>query len=150
METDRWLLFSPDPTQTTSELCGSIVTQPIEYAPSPSNTGVNVVPALVVFQTPPEATATNQTRGSRGSTARSAMRPDVSAGPMPRSSSPANTFSSYFFSFESLPSDFFESVAADLSSAGGRLFVAPCNGNDTTSRRRARRRANLVVIRRPL
>ena len=54
----RWLLFSPVPTQTVFGFFGSRTTQPIEYDPSPSNTGVQVVPALVVFHTPPEAAAT--------------------------------------------------------------------------------------------
>ena len=56
-ETLRWLLFSPVPTQTTDGFRGSIVTHPMEYDPSPSKTGVQVVPLLVVFQTPPEQTA---------------------------------------------------------------------------------------------
>ena len=54
----RWLLFSPVPTQTTFGFFGSSATQPIEYDPSLSNTGVHDTPALVVFHTPPEATAT--------------------------------------------------------------------------------------------
>src|ERR1044071_5379457 len=78
-----------------SESLGSIVTQPIENEFSPSNSGVNVVPALVVFHTPPEAVAMYQTRPSRGSTATSTMRPDTSAGPMPRSSRPEKILSSY-------------------------------------------------------
>src|SRR5215213_10496602 len=51
----RWLLFSPVPTHTTLGFLGSRTTQPIEYDPSLSKTGVQVTPALVVFQTPPEA-----------------------------------------------------------------------------------------------
>ena len=38
--------------------CGSIAIAPIVKDPSLSKTGVHVVPALTVFQTPPEATAT--------------------------------------------------------------------------------------------
>ncbi len=46
--------------------CGSIATQPMEYEPSPSKIGVQVVPALSVFQTPPEAAATYQAGLVRG------------------------------------------------------------------------------------
>src|SRR6476646_1355719 len=65
-----------------------MTTVPMEYDASLSNTGVQVVPALVVFHTPPDATATYQMRLSRGWTAMSAMRPDVSAGPIDRSRRP--------------------------------------------------------------
>src|SRR5262245_4547663 len=65
-----------------------MATQPIEDEPSPSKSGVHVVPAFSVRHTPPEATATNQRFLLVGSTARSAMRPLVTAGPMPRSVSP--------------------------------------------------------------
>jgi hypothetical protein len=41
--------------------------------------GVHVVPAFVVFHTPPDATATYHVRLSRGWTAISEMRPDVTA-----------------------------------------------------------------------
>ena len=54
----RWLPFSPVPTQSTSGLVGSSVRHPMEYDPWESNTGVQVMPAFTVFQTPPEATAT--------------------------------------------------------------------------------------------
>jgi hypothetical protein len=40
-----------------SELDGSTVTAPIEPTPAASNTGVQVTPPLVVFQTPPLAAA---------------------------------------------------------------------------------------------
>src|SRR5262249_29915851 len=50
--------------------------------------GFQVVPALVVFQTPPEATATYQVARSFGWTASAAMRPDVTAGPMERNFRP--------------------------------------------------------------
>ena len=56
-DTLRWLLFSPVPTHTTAGFRGSISTHPIEYEPSVSNTGFHVVPAFVVFHTPPEHTA---------------------------------------------------------------------------------------------
>ena len=57
-DTLRWLLFSPVPTQTTLGFFASITTVPMEYEPSPSNTGVNEVPALTVFHTPPDADPT--------------------------------------------------------------------------------------------
>src|SRR6185436_11815878 len=94
-ETERWPLFSPLPTQTVSESFGSMVTQPMENEAWSSKTGVNVVPALVVFQTPPAATATYHVRVSRGSTATSTTRPETMAGPMPRSSRPEKSVSSY-------------------------------------------------------
>ena len=55
-----------------------------------SKTGVHVVPALVVFQTPPEAAARYQVSGRSGLTAISETRPDIVAGPMPRRVSPSN------------------------------------------------------------
>ena len=64
---------------------------PIENEPSPSNTGVNEVPAFVVFHTPPAAAATYQMDLSVGWTATSATRPEVSAGPIERSLRPEAT-----------------------------------------------------------
>src|SRR5687767_4065545 len=81
----RWLLASPLPTQITFGFFGSITTDPTEYAPSFWKTGVNVVPALVVFQTPPEATPIYQVCLSSGCTAITLMRPDIRAGPTDRS-----------------------------------------------------------------
>src|SRR5258708_34023921 len=66
--------------------------------------GVNVVPAFVVFHTPPDAVAKYQTRVSLGSTARSTMRPEIMADPIGRSSRPAKVFSPYFDSFFESPS----------------------------------------------
>src|SRR4051812_34881410 len=67
-----------------------MATVPIEYDASPSKTGVHVPPELVVFHTPPDALATYQIFLSRGCAARSAMRPDVIAGPIDRNLKPAN------------------------------------------------------------
>ncbi len=50
----------------------------------------------MVFQTPPEAAATYQVLGLTGSTAMSFTRPDINAGPIPRSFNPAKSTS--FFS----------------------------------------------------
>src|SRR6185295_10083317 len=70
------------------------------------------MPAFSVRHTPPDATATNQRFLSVGSTAMSAMRPLVTAGPMPRSVRPDQPsadhgtlgLSSSFLSFSSLAS----------------------------------------------
>src|SRR5688572_32738127 len=61
-----------------------MVIAPVEKDPSPSKIGANVSPALTDFQTPPAAVATYQIFLLVGSTATSAMRPDVRAGPMER------------------------------------------------------------------
>ena len=68
-----------------------MVTQPMEYDPWPSKTGVQVVPAFSVFHTPPEPTATYQVCRLRGWMAMSLMRPDMMAGPMLRKASPARS-----------------------------------------------------------
>ncbi len=57
----------------------------MEYEPWASKTGVKVVPAFAVFQTPPEAEATKNSWRLPGRTAKSEMRPEVRAGPMDRS-----------------------------------------------------------------
>src|SRR6266496_710461 len=87
-ETLRWLLFSPVPTQTVSGFFGSSAMQPIEYDPSRSNTGVQVVPLLIVFQTPPDADATKYFAALFGSTANPMTRPEVNAGPSERNLNP--------------------------------------------------------------
>ena len=69
---------------------GSMTTVPIEYDASLSKIGVQVVPAFVVFHTPPDATATYHVRLSRGWIAMSDTRPDVTAGPMDRKRNPLN------------------------------------------------------------
>ncbi len=84
----RWLLFSPDPTQTTLESFGSTTTQQRLNEPWSSNTGVKVMPRLTVFHNPPNALATYHTLGFFGSISMSWMRPVASAGPTLRSSSP--------------------------------------------------------------
>src|SRR5712664_2131917 len=56
---ELWRLFgSPDPTHTTDGSDGAIAMSPIVDTASLSNTGVHVVPLLVVFHTPPDATPT--------------------------------------------------------------------------------------------
>src|SRR5712691_5480068 len=92
-----------------------MATQPIEYELSPSKTGVQVVPAFSVFQTPPEATATNQRCGFVGSTAMSTMRPEVRAGPIDRKARPDQV------SADQPP--FFSALSSSL--AAGFLSLAP-------------------------
>ncbi len=65
----------------------------MEYEPWSSKSGFHVVPALSVRHSPPLPTATYQVLGSPGSTAMSAIRPAISAGPIPRRASPSNVFS---------------------------------------------------------
>src|SRR5712664_3942361 len=58
---ELWRLFgSPDPTHTTDGSDGAIAMSPIVDTASLSNTGVHVVPLLVVFHTPPDATPQKQ------------------------------------------------------------------------------------------
>src|SRR3979490_634065 len=84
------LLGSPVPTQTTDGSDGAIAMSPIVDTPSLSNTGVQVVPLLVVFHTPPEATPPNTIFGLLSTTAKSSMRPPITAGPISRNSSALN------------------------------------------------------------
>ena len=67
-----------------------------------SVSGVHVVPALVVFQTPPEPTATYQVFSLVGSIAMSAILPDIKAGPTllnlkPERADERETLSSFLF-----------------------------------------------------
>ena len=94
--------------------------------------GVNVVPAFVVFHTPPEAVARYHTRVSLGSTARSTMRPEIMAGPIGRSSRPAKVFSPYFDSLFESPfdsPDFVSVLTAFLSELAAFFSVAAMRGN---------------------
>src|SRR5580704_19465528 len=63
---------------------------PIVETASLSNIGSHVVPLLVLFQTPPEATPTNTTLGFDSTTVKSSMRPPITAGPSSRKVSPLN------------------------------------------------------------
>src|SRR5215813_3474828 len=56
--------------------------------------GVQVVPALVVFQTPPEPAATYHVPGAVGWTAMSAMRPLIRPGPRLRNGNAAAALAS--------------------------------------------------------
>src|SRR5207237_10795517 len=57
---------SPVPAHTCIVSAGAIASSPIDTHFSLSNTGRNVVPALVVFQILPAAAATNKVRDGRG------------------------------------------------------------------------------------
>src|SRR5882672_3935091 len=80
------LFGSPVPTHTTDGSDGAIAMSPIVDTASLSKTGVHVVPLLVVFQTPPAATPTNTTFGLLSTTAKSSIRPPITAGPISRNS----------------------------------------------------------------
>ena len=80
------LLGSPEPTQTMEGSEGAIAMSPIVDTASLSNTGSQVVPLFVVFHTPPDATPTNTMSGLLSTTAKSSMRPPITAGPISRNS----------------------------------------------------------------
>src|SRR5258708_28646871 len=80
---------SPLPTQTVFGFEGSIVTAPIDCTSSRSNTGLNDVPPLTDFQTPPLAAATKTViRPSCSTASTAAMRPLIIAEPILRAGSP--------------------------------------------------------------
>src|SRR6267143_2004715 len=84
---ELWRLFgSPVPTHTTEGSDGAIAISPMVDTASLSNTGVHVVPLLVVFHTPPAATPTKTRFGLLSTTAKSSIRPPITAGPISRSS----------------------------------------------------------------
>src|ERR1044071_10032514 len=81
---------SPVPTQTTLEFLGSIVMAPIDCTGSWSKTGLNVVPPLTDFHTPPDAAPTySVSRLPSCTAATAAMRPLIAAEPMLRAPRPA-------------------------------------------------------------
>src|SRR6266849_9585405 len=80
------LLGSPVPTHTTEESDGAIAMSPIVDTLSLSNTDSHVVPLFVVFQTPPDAVPTYTMFGLLSTTAKSSMRPPITAGPSSRNS----------------------------------------------------------------
>src|SRR5256886_5973186 len=80
------LFGSPVPTHTTEGSDGAIAMSPIVDTLSLSNIGSHVVPLLVVFHTPPEAVPTYTMFGLLSTTAKSSMRPPITAGPISRNS----------------------------------------------------------------
>src|SRR6476646_6549705 len=92
-ETELRVHDSPEPTQIVSWFEGSIVIAPIDCTSCLSNTGLNVVPESVDFQTPPDAAPTNRLvlPSLPGTAAIAAMRPLIVAEPMLRAPSPEMT-----------------------------------------------------------
>src|SRR5438105_15850813 len=80
------LFGSPLPTQTIEGSDGAMAISPIVETPSLSKTGSQVVPLFVVFHTPPEAVPTYTMFGLLSTTAKSSMRPPITAGPISRNS----------------------------------------------------------------
>src|SRR6266516_1868114 len=81
---------SPVPAHACIVSDGAIATSPIETHFSLSNTGRNVVPALVVFQMPPAAAATKNVFDGLGIPTTLETRPPMFAGPMLRQRNPAS------------------------------------------------------------
>src|SRR5881392_3722292 len=80
---------SPVPTQIVLGDCGSTVIAPMDSTGSLSNTGLNVVPPLVDFQTPPLAAPTyTVSRPFSLTAAIAATRPLIAAEPMFRAPRP--------------------------------------------------------------
>src|SRR5262245_61701315 len=73
----------------TLGLDGATATAPTDQTSSASVKGVQVVPALVVFQSPPVAVATYMTAGLESTTATSHTRPLMLAGPSGRATKSA-------------------------------------------------------------
>src|SRR5438067_1419784 len=85
---------SPVPAHTCTVSDGAIASSPIETHFSFSNTGRNVVPALVVFQMPPAAAATKNVFDGLGMPVTLDTRPPMLAGPMLRQRNPARSVES--------------------------------------------------------
>src|SRR5205809_5974959 len=85
---------SPVPAHTCIVSLGAIASSPIEMQGWLSNTGRNVVPALVVFQIPPAAPATKNVFEGLGMPTTLETRPPMLAGPTLRQRKPARTVES--------------------------------------------------------
>src|SRR5437867_6296864 len=81
---------SPVPAHTCIVSDGAMASSPIATHFSLSNTGRNVVPALVVFQIPPAAAATKNVFEGLGMPVTLDTRPPMFAGPMLRQRKPAS------------------------------------------------------------
>src|SRR6516164_4420297 len=112
------LLGSPEPTHTMERSEGAIAMSPTVETPALSKTGSQVVPLLTVFQTPPEATPAKTMSGFDSTTAKSSMRPPITAGPSSRNSSDLN------LSMTEGSAAAVSAGAAFLSSFGGLGFCA--------------------------
>src|SRR4051812_11972572 len=88
-ETELRVHDSPLPTQTVFGFFGSMAMAPMDCTGCLSKTGLNVVPPLTDFQTPPLAAPTYSVMRFASCTASiAAMRPDIAAEPMLRAPRP--------------------------------------------------------------
>src|SRR3954464_13952079 len=88
-ETELRVHDSPVPTHTVFGFFGSMAMAPIDCTGCLSKTGLNVVPPLTDFQTPPLAAPTYSVMRFASCTASiAAMRPDIAAEPMLRAPRP--------------------------------------------------------------
>src|SRR5947207_2246096 len=88
-ETELRVHASPLPTQMVFGFFGSMATAPIDCTGCLSKTGLNVVPPLTDFQTPPLAEPTYSVMRLPSCTASiAATRPDIAADPMLRAPRP--------------------------------------------------------------
>src|SRR6266571_3580740 len=132
------LLASPEPTHTMEGSDGARVMSPIVGTLSLSKSASQVVPAFVVFHTPPEAMPTKTILGSLSTTAKSSTRPPMMAGPNSRNCRP-------FSASTALPGSL-----PDLLCALRRTKPAAKlsrTANDTTDRTRIMRLINLSPLR---
>src|SRR6267378_2559814 len=106
---------SPVPPHTCIVSDGAIATSPIATHFSLSNTGRNVVPALVVFQIPPAAAATKNVLDGLGMPVTLDTRPPMFAGPMLRQRKPASSVES-----RELPPTFWTPVVTATLLGAGR------------------------------
>src|SRR5216683_6307362 len=122
------LFGSPVPTHTTAGSDGAMAMSPIVETLSLSNIGSQVVPLFVVFHTPPEAAPTYTMFGLLSTTAKSSMRPPITAGPISRNSRFLNL-----------------SVGLGWSPGAARAFIASAP-RDTAQTRIGRRAFHVCFI----
>src|SRR4030095_2309583 len=103
--------------------------------------GLQVVPALMVFQTPPEATATYQVLRSVGCTARSPILPEATAGPLPLNEIPVQVSA-----LERVLSSVFPLFVFLLLGEGFEVFSAPEAGSATSRHRSSRQTFKARVL----
>src|SRR5216117_822436 len=93
---------SPVPAHTCIVSDGAMASSPIATHFSLSNTGRNVVPALVVFQIPPAAAATKNVFDGLGIPVTLDTRPPMFAGPILRQRNPASSVESSVMPLDAL------------------------------------------------
>src|SRR5260370_33254321 len=111
------LLASPEPTHTMDGSDGARVMSPIVGTLSLSKSGSQVVPAFVVFHTPPEAMPTKTILGSLSTTAKSSTRPPMMAGPNSRNCRPFSASTALAGSLPDLPCALKRAQPADKASS---------------------------------